>query len=98
MEKNIKNVIKCLATRVEKSGLNLSVYDDDESDIQVSFFETNNIPLISDVRCILSAFFKNSTEVIHVDYAWGFTEIFLSDGDFIDDDVSDFDLELYGAK
>ena len=80
MKKNLENVIKVLKIR-ENENVKLSVYDENENDIQVSFNSTS-VPLVSDVMGILRCFFTNANEIVNVNRSWGFTEVYLSDGNF----------------
>lgn len=79
IKKNIQSVIKVLSARA--NNVKMSVYDEDSSDIQVSFNSTS-VPLVGDIQGILGCFFNNPYEMIHIDHSWGFTEIYLSDGVF----------------
>ncbi len=98
MEKKLNVVIECLKERVANSGLELNVYDEDEWDVQVSFNETHNIPLYGDVLGILTCFFQNPYEIIHVNYGFGFTEIYLSDGEWKRGYVAKRDVNLFLPK
>ena len=80
MKKTIENVIKVLSLRANED-CKFNIYDEDEYDIQVAF-ESTSVPLVYDVRTILSAFFSNAYEIMHTDEFFGFTEIYLSDGEF----------------
>jgi len=83
MKKDINNVIKVLGIRAASGGYEFNVYDEDKNDIQVSFSGTS-VPLVSDIRGILSCFFQNAYQIVNVNEFFGFTEIFLSDGHFLD--------------
>ena len=100
MKKNINNVIKVLAIRAARDYV-FNVYDEDENDIQVSFDGTS-VPLVADIRGILSCFYQNAYQIVHVNEFFGFTEIFLSDGHFLDKrknvDLQSLEMYLpYGA-
>ena len=97
MEKKLNFVIECLRERVANSGLNLNVYDEDETDVQVSFNETNNIPLYGDVLGILTCFFTNPHDIIKIERSWGFTEIYLSDGKW-KSEISKKEVNLFLPK
>ena len=93
MEKNLENVIKVLKMR-ENENVKLSVYDENEYDIQVSFNGTS-VPLVSDIRGILGCFFTNVYSIVHVENSWGFTEIYLSDGNFSKGKVDMDNLSMF---
>ena len=98
MKKNFMEVVKVLRERVANSGLELNVYDYGYYDIQVSFDATDNIPLYGDVLGILTCFFKNPNEIIHVNYGFGFTEIYLSDGKWKSGYIAKRDVNLFLPK
>lgn len=81
MKKNYESVIECIRKRVENSGLTLKVYKE-YGEIQLAYNATHNIPLFGDVLGILSCFFTNPPEIIKIQQSFGFTEIYLTDGEF----------------
>ncbi len=81
IKKTIKNLIKALELRATTTQVDFNLYDEDEDDIQCSFSDTS-VPLVADVRGIVGCFCNNVNEIVHVDNGWGFTEIYLSDGDY----------------
>lgn len=93
MKKTIENVIQVLSLR-ENENCKFNIYDKDVTDIQVAF-ENTSIPLVYDVRGILSCFFTNAQQITHIDNFFGFTEIFLSYGNFIKGKVDLEMLKLY---
>lgn len=93
MKKSLENVIKVLKLR-ENENTKLSVYDEDKYDIQASFNSTS-VPLVGDVMGILGCFFTNVHSIVKVDSFWGFTEIYLSDGNFTDEKVDTHLLSMF---
>lgn len=96
MKKNYESVIECIRKRVENSGLTLNVYDDDD-EIQLSY-DATTIPLYGDVLGILSCFFTNPYELIKIQYSFGFTEIYLTDGEFKSGKIDKRMLSLFLPK
>ncbi len=80
IENSIENVAKALTARASNSNHKSVLYDEDKSDIQFSIFDTS-VPLVCDVKGILSAFYENANSIIDVDYGWGYTAIYLSEGE-----------------
>ena len=93
MKKTIENVIKVLALR-ENENCKFNIYDEDVTDIKV-VFEDTSIPLVYDVRGILSCFFTNAYKITFIDNFFDFTEILLSYGNFIKGKVDLEMLKLY---
>ena len=88
IENSIENVVhfsrlfvaKCLSARAANSNHKSMLYDEDKWDIQFSIFDTS-VPLVYDVKGIVSAFYENASDIIDVDYGWGCTTIYLSEGE-----------------
>lgn len=80
IENSIENVAKALTARASNSNHKSMLYDEDKLDIQFSIFDTS-VPLVCDVKGILSAFYENAGNIIDVDYGWGYTAIYLSEGE-----------------
>lgn len=98
MKKNFMEVVSVLRERVANSGVDLEVYDYGYYDIQVSYYETENVPLHADVMGILRCFFKNANEIVHVNRGFGFTEIYLSDGKWKGGYIAKRDVAMYLPK
>jgi hypothetical protein len=96
IKKNLESVIKVLSLRANEN-VQMSVYDEDEYDIQVSFNSTS-VPLVNDLRGILCCFFSNAYEIIRVEEFFGFTEIYLSDGKLSKGKVNTKVLQMFLPK
>ena len=73
MKANIENLKKAIALCAEAHKVTFGDYSDEG---QFSIGSTE-VPAVNDFRMIIGAFCKAGSYNVHVDHAWGFTEVYL---------------------
>lgn len=73
MKANIENLKKALALCAAAHKVDFHDYSDEG---QFSI-DSTEVPAVNDFRMIIGAFCHVESYEVHVDYGWGFTEVFL---------------------
>lgn len=84
MKATAENFVKCLTTLVNlyrNNGKEIK-FEHFTDDGQIGIFTEPTNAIVNDVRMVAEQFLMDANSVVHVDYGWGFIEIFYCDTHF----------------